>query len=70
MAEAYKMEPHHPVKWKGIPWVVCQKCGLVYLRNPLTEWSIKHGCNSSDHPQFKLKRVQLVEQHQKRGPVS
>jgi hypothetical protein len=62
---AYLFEHHHPGKLKSIPWPVCEKCGLVYLRNPFTEWSIKNGCNSKEHPQYLQKRVLLVEQHQK-----
>lgn len=27
-----------------IPWAVCQKCGLVSLRNSLTDKALKRGC--------------------------
>ena len=36
----------------SLPWVWCQRCGLVLLRNPATDWCRQHGCNYDDHPQY------------------
>ena len=44
---------HAPRLLKGISWPVCRKCGLVYLKNPLTAWCIKMGCDYADKPNFK-----------------
>ena len=41
----YKHEAHSWRKPKRYPWMVCQNCGLVALKNPLTEWAINKGCN-------------------------
>jgi hypothetical protein len=49
----YSYEPHAPVPLKGTHWVYCKYCGLVYLKNKMTRWCIKMGCNSDYHPQFK-----------------
>ncbi len=49
---AYKMEPHHFAVVKRIPWLRCKSCGLVTLRNALTEWATRMGCNASDHPEY------------------
>ena len=48
-----KYEPHRPVKYKCLPWLVCASCGLIYLHNDLTKYCIKSGCNYSDLPNFK-----------------
>lgn len=53
MNEPYSYEQHSPTKMKSIPWLVCKYCGLVYLKNELTSWAIKMGCNSSDHKSHK-----------------
>lgn len=37
----YKHEAHSWRKPKRYPWMVCQNCGLVALKNPLTEWAIE-----------------------------
>lgn len=52
----YEYEVHNPVKIKGLPWLICNKCGLLYLRNRFTDWSIKKGCNSEDHPEYLSER--------------
>lgn len=49
----FKHEPHTPVKVSGIPWPVCRGCGLVFLRNKITEWCKKYGCNHTEHPGFR-----------------
>ena len=51
--ETYKLVSHGP-------WVTlgktgksyCKKCGLVNLRNPLTEWCIAKGCDYDLHTQY------------------
>lgn len=48
----YTFEKHSPATIKGIPWLVCKNCGLVYLRNRFTAWSIKQGCNSDYHRDY------------------
>lgn len=49
---AYVLEPHHFVTVKRIPYLRCKSCGLLTLRNDLTEWCTKMGCNASDHPEY------------------
>jgi len=50
----YSFESHRPRKLcKTIPWLYCAHCGLLYLKNPLTRWCIKMGCNHSYHNQYK-----------------
>jgi hypothetical protein len=55
-SEPYVFEPHKPEKRRNISYPVCRKCGLVYLKNAFTDWSIARGCNSEDHPSFDAKR--------------
>jgi hypothetical protein len=57
--ETYRLEPHSFYFNKRIGKSVCSYCGLVYLKNPLTEWSVRMGCLSSEHPQYESKRKQL-----------
>lgn len=49
---SYKLKGHSFKPMKGIGKQHCSCCGLVALRNPLTDWCIKKGCNASDHPQY------------------
>lgn len=45
----------HPHRWgivKGISYSVCMTCGLVKLRNPLTQKAIQYGCDHKEHPQY------------------
>jgi hypothetical protein len=46
-AGAVKRVPHKP-KTLGsksrIPWPVCARCGLMYLRNDATKRAIRQGC--------------------------
>jgi len=53
MIEPYVMEGHAPVKVRWFAWPICRKCALVYLKNPLTAWCVKHGCNYADHPNYR-----------------
>jgi hypothetical protein len=57
----YSFEPHKVKKLKGSPWLYCSYCGLLYLRNPITKWCIKMGCNNSYHKQFKFMLNKLTK---------
>lgn len=35
---------HSPKKIKCIPWPVCSRCGLVYLKNDVTARAIRAKC--------------------------
>lgn len=48
----YKHENHSFSKRKNMSWVVCDNCGLVYLNNSFTAWSVRMGCNANDHPDY------------------
>jgi hypothetical protein len=58
--ESYQMVGHsfHPNARIGKH--VCSRCGLVALRNEFTDWSIKMGCNSNDHPSLESTRNRLT----------
>ena len=56
MRENYKYEAHSPKKRKNTAYPVCEKCGLIYLKNPFTEWGIRMGCNNNDHPDYEKQR--------------
>ena len=57
----YSFEPHKPRKLsKTITWLYCGHCGLLYLKNPITRWSIKMGCNHTYHKQFKFMLKKLT----------
>lgn len=49
---AYKLEPHAFTTSKKILYQRCKRCGLLTLRNALTEWAIRMGCNANDHPEY------------------
>lgn len=51
-AETYTFEAHHAQMMKGLPYACCIKCGLLYLRNEITERCIRWGCESSLHPEY------------------
>jgi hypothetical protein len=57
--QAYKFEPHAFAPTKKLAWLRCKHCGLLTLRNQLTDWCIRMGCNAADHPEYatKLKRT-------------
>ena len=43
-AGAVKLVPHTPKPLlKRMPWPVCSGCGLVYLKNDVTERAIRRG---------------------------
>lgn len=57
-----EIEQHNFQKlYKGIPWLVCAKCGLVALRNPFTKWCMSNGCNHSEHPNYRAIMKQLTK---------
>lgn len=58
--EPFVMEPHAWHNLRGIPWRICWKCGLVWLRNPFTQWAVKHGCNNEDHPSHDKMRTKFT----------
>lgn len=45
--------PHKTKKLKNLPWAWCPGCGLVYLRNALTQWCVQNGCDYEEHPGYK-----------------
>lgn len=51
----YIFESHNAVTIKGISWLVCRYCGLIYLQNKITRWCIKKGCNSKAHPEYRYR---------------
>jgi hypothetical protein len=55
MAEPYTYEQHSFTK-SIHNYKYCSKCGIVALKNSFTEWAIKKGCNSEDHPEYKTAR--------------
>ena len=58
----YSFEAHKPRKLcKSIPWLYCSHCGLLYLKNSITKWSIKMGCNHSYHNQYKYMLKKLTK---------
>lgn len=50
---ASKIQLHEWSTVKRLPWPVCKGCGLLALRNALTDWCIKRGCNYDEHPGYK-----------------
>lgn len=55
---SYKAEPHKFFtfgKKTRIPYQYCVECGFVYMKNELSEWVAKQGCNHKDHPSYKSK---------------
>lgn len=44
MKEVYKLVPHSWVTRKGMGKPICNNCGLLRLRNKLTDQSDKLGC--------------------------
>lgn len=56
--EKYDFSPHQPQKVKYVPWPVC-RCGLIYLKNTLTQWCVSKGCNYELHPDYARKVKEL-----------
>lgn len=59
--KTFKVEPHDFGSIRGLSWPVCKGCGLVRLRNPLTDWCIRHGCNAEDAPGYKAAVANLAK---------
>lgn len=53
--QPYKLEPHAFAPVKRLAWLRCKHCGLLTLRNDLTAWCIRMGCNAEDHPEFRAR---------------
>lgn len=49
---AYVFEAHHFARMKCVAYLRCKHCGLLTLRNVLTEWCTRMGCNANDHPEY------------------
>jgi len=57
----YSFEPHRPKKLsKGLPWLYCPKCGLLFLKNSITKWCIRMGCDHEYHYQYKMMLKKLT----------
>lgn len=41
----------------------CLGCGLVMLRNALTDWCVKRGCDYMDHPGYRRAVAELPAKH-------
>lgn len=49
-----KPEPHSfAMLYKGYPWAVCRHCGLVKLKNRISEWCASRDCNYKDLAPYK-----------------
>lgn len=46
---------------------VCVKCGLLRLKNLLTEWCVAKGCNFDEAPGYREALRALPRQHEGRG---
>jgi hypothetical protein len=53
---SYVNEPHFMERSRVLARLVCKHCGLVALRNKFSEWSVKMGCNSAEHPDYARQR--------------
>jgi hypothetical protein len=49
----YSYERHGPIKLKGTSYLYCKYCGLLYLKNSITRWCIRMGCNNEYHRDYK-----------------
>jgi len=47
--ETYTFESHSIKMIKRIPWPICKHCGLIFLKNKVSRWCVKNGCNHSLH---------------------
>lgn len=56
--EEYTFVPHNfkPLgKKTKVAQVCCINCGLLSLKNDLTNWATEKGCNHKNHPSYKNK---------------
>lgn len=51
--EKYELEPHRFVFWKVLGKHYCVYCGLIALKNDLSDWASDKGCLNELHPSFK-----------------
>lgn len=52
---AQEIESHEWIntpKRAALPWAICDKCGLVALKNESTKLAIKLGCGWKEHPRM------------------
>lgn len=50
----YAFEAHQPViLCRHYPILRCRWCGLVYIKNDVTVYAIRLGCNYADSPEWK-----------------
>lgn len=50
-----EIEPHKWVntpKRAPFPWAICDHCGLVRLKNKVTDLAVKLGCGWKEHPTY------------------
>lgn len=59
MGSVFTAEPHSPAKRAHFSWLVCSRCGLIYLNNALTRFCVKHGCNHEENPDYKRQLATL-----------
>lgn len=52
-APGWQLVPHRWVVNKHLPRQLCASCGLVRLRNRLTDWCVSHGCDHDEHPGYR-----------------
>lgn len=52
-AASYKLVGHQFQQRKRCPYPVCKSCGLVRLRNRLTGYAERYGCDYRKHAAFK-----------------
>jgi ribosomal protein L32 len=57
---SFKMD--HPAA-KIVGRAVCSNCGLMRLRNALTDWCVAKGCDFREHPGFAAALRTLPAQH-------
>lgn len=63
---SFKHENHSFEKRKNMSWVVCASCGLVYINNSFTAWSVRMGCNANEHPDYERAKRKAHEEWQAR----
>lgn len=54
----YKAEPHSYYsfgKKTKVASLYCGHCGFIFLKNELSEWVARMGCNHKEHPSYKSK---------------
>lgn len=60
-----KIVPHSFHLLKGHNWSYCINCGLLRLKNKITEWCVKNGCDYAEHPEYKKKLKQFTKNNSK-----